>query len=191
MKQTKKQPMKQHKKFIRDESGSLTLFITSLFLLTLLLSFAIIDISGALVAKRQLVNIGEAAISRAAHNIDLARYYSGEFTISGYGTSGVGTSGVGTSGVGTSGVGTSGEKYLVPIDCQAASNTLESEIAISQLHRSPVHVLSFTCEGDLIRATITSRIAPLLALPILQGSVMNQFLNITATVSASNEIRTG
>ena len=168
--------MKQHKKFIRDESGSLTLFITSLFLLTLLLSFAIIDISGALVAKRQLVNIGEAAISRAAHNIDLARYYSGEFTISGYGISGVGTS---------------GEKYLVPIDCQAASNILESEIAISQLHRSPINILSFTCEGDLIRATITSRIAPLLALPILQGSVINQFLNITATVSASNEIRTG
>ena len=173
--------MKQPSEFIRDESGSLTLFITSLFLLTLLLSFAIIDISGALVAKRQLVNIGEAAISRAAHNIDLARYYSGEFTISGYGA----------SGVGTSGVGTSGEKYLVPIDCQAASNTLESEIAMSQLHRSPVNILSFTCEGDLIRATITSRIAPLLALPILQGSVMNQFLNITATVSASNEIRTG
>jgi len=168
--------MKQPNKFIRDESGSLTLFITSLFLLTLLLSFAIIDISGALVAKRQLVNIGEAAISRAAHNIDLARYYSGEFTISGYGTSGVGMS---------------GEKYLVPIDCQAASNTLESEIAMSQLHRSPVNILSFTCEGDLIRATITSKIAPLLALPILQGSVMNQFLNITATVSASNEIRTG
>jgi hypothetical protein len=171
-----KQPMKQPNELIRDESGSLTLFITSLFLLTLLLSFAIIDISGAFVAKRQLVNIGEAAISRAAHNIDLARYYSGEFTVSGYGASGVGAS---------------GERYFVPIDCQAASNTLESEIAMSQLHRSPVHVLSFTCEGDLIRATITSKIAPLLALPILQGSVMNQFLNITATVSASNEIRTG
>jgi len=171
-----KQPMKQFSAVAKDQSGSLTLFITSLFLFTLLLSFAIIDISGAFVAKRQLVNIGEAAISRAAHNIDLARYYSGEFTISGYGASGVGAS---------------GEKYLVPIDCQAASNTLESEIAISQLHRSPVNILSFTCEGDLIRATITSKIAPLLALPILQGSVMNQFLNITATVSASNEIRTG
>jgi len=163
--------MKQFSAVAKDQSGSLTLFITSLFLLTLLLSFAIIDISGAFVAKRQLVNIGEAAISRAAHNIDLARYYSGEFTVSGYGAS--------------------GERYLVPIDCQAASNTLESEIAMSQLHRSPVNILSFTCEGDLIRATITSRIAPLLALPILQGSVMNQFLNITATVSASNEIRTG
>jgi len=170
-KQSMKQPMKQFSAVAKDQSGSLTLFITSLFLLTLLLSFAIIDISGAFVAKRQLVNIGEAAISRAAHNIDLARYYSGEFTVSGYGAS--------------------GERYLVPIDCQAASNTLESEIAMSQLHRSPVNILSFTCEGDLIRATITSRIAPLLALPILQGSVMNQFLNITATVSASNEIRTG
>jgi hypothetical protein len=170
-KQPMKQPMKQFSAVAKDQSGSLTLFITSLFLLTLLLSFAIIDISGAFVAKRQLVNIGEAAISRAAHNIDLARYYSGEFTVSGYGAS--------------------GERYLVPIDCQAASNTLESEIAMSQLHRSPVNILSFTCEGDLIRATITSKIAPLLALPILQGSVMNQFLNITATVSASNEIRTG
>jgi Flp pilus assembly protein TadG len=180
-KQSMKQPMKQFSAVAKDQSGSLTLFITSLFLLTLLLSFAIIDISGAFIAKRQLVNIGEAAISRAAHNIDLARYYSGEFTVSGYGA----------SVAGTSGIGTSGEKYLVPVDCQAASNTLESEIAMSQLHRSPVNILSFTCEGDLIRATITSKIAPLLALPILQGSVMNQFLNITATVSASNEIRTG
>jgi Flp pilus assembly protein TadG len=175
-KQPMKQPRNQIRELARDESGSLTLLISSLFLITLILSFSIIDIAGALVAKRQLINIGESAISRAAHNIDLTRYYSGEFTI---------------SGNGASGVGASGEKYLVPIDCSAASSALESEIAMSQLRQSPVNILSFTCEGDVIRATITSQVAPLLALPILQGSVMNQFLNITATVSASNEIGAG
>jgi Flp pilus assembly protein TadG len=185
-----KQPMKQPRNKIRelanDESGSLTLLISSLFFVTLILSFAIIDIAGALVAKRQLVNIGESAISRAAHSIDLTRYYSGEFTISG-----VGASGVGAGGVGASGVGAGGERYLVPIDCSAASSALESEIAGSRLHQSPVNILSFSCEGDVIQATISSQVAPLLALPMLRGSVMNQFLNITATVSASNEIGAG
>ena len=169
-----KRPMNQSESIVGDESGSLSLLIISLFFITLVLSFAIIDISGALVAKRQLINIGEAAISRAAHNIDLPRYYAGEWK---------------SSGVSTSGMSPQGENYLVPIDCLVASRSLESEIASSMLHGSEVHIESFTCDGDVIHATISSEIAPTLALPILQGSVMNRLLTITATISASNEIR--
>jgi len=169
-----KRPMKQCTSILDDEAGSLSLLIISLFFITLVLSFAIIDISGALVAKRQLINIGEAAISRAAHNIDLPRYYAGEWK---------------SSGISTSGIGSQGENYLVPIDCLAASRSIESEIASSMLHGSGVHIESFTCDGDVIHATIRSEIAPTLALPILQGSVMNRLLPVTATISASNEIR--
>ena len=174
MKRPMKRPMNQSESIVGDESGSLSLLIISLFFITLVLSFAIIDISGALVAKRQLFNIGEAAISRAAHNIDLPRYYAGDWK---------------SSGVSTSGMSPQGENYLVPIDCLVASRSLESEIASSMLHGSEVHIESFTCDGDVIHATISSEIAPTLALPILQGSVMNRLLTITATISASNEIR--
>ena len=85
---------------VSDESGSLTLVIASLFLLTLLLSFAIIDISGAYLAKRELINLGEAAITRAAHNVDDSRYYAGERT--------------------QVGTGAKGPIYLLPIDCRVA-----------------------------------------------------------------------
>jgi hypothetical protein len=153
---------------MRDEEGSLSLFITSLFLLTLVLSFSIIDISGAYLAQRQLINIGEAAISRAAHNVDLDRYYAGDRV--------------------QVGTGVNGSTYLVPIDCAAAAQSLDSEIASAQLHGSPISVATFTCLGDSLRTTLKAQVKPTLALGFLPNSFMNRLLTISATVSASNVI---
>ena len=154
--------------WLADETGSLSILITTLFLLTLLLSFSIIDISSAYMAKRELVNIGEAAISRAAHNVDLNRYYSGDRV--------------------QAGSNSSGPTYLLPIDCQASAVTMESEVAAAQLRGSPIDITDFSCVGDVITATIRSQIPPALKLPLLPGSVMNGLLDIRATISASNRI---
>lgn len=154
--------------FLSDESGSLSLFITALFLLTVVLSFAIIDVSGAYLSQRQLINIGEAAISTAAHNVDLNRYYSGERV--------------------QADAGGNAPTYLLPIDCSAAAQTLETELASVQLHGAPISVAHFACDGDVLHTTITAQIAPMLALPLLPGSAMNRLLTIKATVSASNVI---
>jgi hypothetical protein len=152
----------------KDERGSLSLFITSLFLLTLVLSFSIIDISGAYLAQRQLINMGEAAISRAAHNVDLDRYYAGDRVVAGSGINGV--------------------TYLLPINCSAAAQSLDSEISSIQLHGNAIAVARFTCEGDVIRATLTAQVRPTLSLGLLPSSLMNLLLTINATVSASNVI---
>jgi hypothetical protein len=153
---------------LRDETGSLSLFIISLFLLTMVLSFAIIDLSGAYLAQRQLINIGESAISRAAHSVDLDRYYSGDRVQSG-------------SSVGT-------PTFLLPIDCSAAAQTLEAELTTAQLHGAPISIAEFRCEGDVLHTTLTSQIQPTLSLPLLPASVMSHLLTINATVSASNVI---
>lgn len=158
------------KKWLISEEGSLSILICSLFLLTLVLSFSIVDISGAFLAKRELINMGEAAISRAAHNVDLDRYYSGDRVLAG------------TSA-------TSGEPtYLVPINCQLAETSLVSEISVLTLRGSTVNISQFSCEADVLRATFESHIAPALQLPFLNGSVMNGLLTISATLSASNPI---
>ena len=158
------------KQWLNREDGSLSVLITSLFLLTLVLSFAIIDISGAYLAKRELINMGEAAISRAAHNLDLNRYYSGDHVISGTNPS------------------TGDATYLVPIDCQSAERSLVSEISAISLRRSAVTISQFSCEADVLHVTLESNIAPTLNLPLLNGSNMNGLLTIRATLSASNHI---
>jgi len=155
-------------RLIQSEDGSLSILITSLFLLTILLSFAIIDISGAYLAKRELINSGEAAISRAAHQIDLNRYYSGDRV--------------------QAGSNSNGPIYLIPIDCQAAAATFDSEVSRISLHGSGVNISQFSCEGDLLRVTLQSQIPPILRLPLLHGSVMNGLLTISATLTASNPI---
>ena len=157
------------KEFAENESGSLLLLTLSLFLLTLILSFAIIDISSTFLAKRELVNIGEAAISRAAHNIDLDRYYSDDRTVAS--------------------TSPSGTIYLIPIDCAAATSTLGSEIYHATLRGSPISISSVSCTGDVISAQLSSVIAPTLSLPVISNSVMNSALTIHATISASNPIR--
>lgn len=156
------------KDLLSDETGSLSLLIISLFLLTISLSFVIIDISGAYLAQRQLINIGESAISRAAHNVDLDRYYSGDRIQS----------------------GTKGDAptYLLPIDCSSAARTLQSELAAIELHGAPISVADFSCLGDVLHATLTAQIEPTLALPLLPTSLSNRLFSITARVSASNVI---
>ena len=54
---------------LRDETGSLVILVFSLFLLLLVAALSVINISDNFLAKRQLVEIGEVAITRAAHQI--------------------------------------------------------------------------------------------------------------------------
>ena len=73
--------MRDIKQSIYEERGSLSILIMTLFLLLLVFSFTIIDISDAYLAKRQLTEIGDVAITKAAHAISLSRYYSGDRTL--------------------------------------------------------------------------------------------------------------
>ena len=55
---------------IRNESGSISIFISGLFIIVFTLSVGIIDVSDSYLAKRELIQIGEDAILVASHSID-------------------------------------------------------------------------------------------------------------------------
>jgi hypothetical protein len=67
------------RKFIKDERGSLSLLIMSLFLITLILLAILTDISSMYLAKRSLTQATEAAAQRGGRNLDLDNYYRGEY----------------------------------------------------------------------------------------------------------------
>ena len=87
---------------MKEESGSLVILVFTFFLLLLVTSLAVINISNNFLAKRQLIEIGEVAISRAAHQISLNRYYSGDILMD-------------TSGA-------DGAAFRITIDCASAYN---------------------------------------------------------------------
>jgi hypothetical protein len=69
------------KKFWRDERGSISLLIMSLFMATLLVSVTLTNISSIYLAKRALTQATEAAAQRGVRNLDMDAYYQGEYNL--------------------------------------------------------------------------------------------------------------
>ena len=104
------------------------ILVFSLFLLLLIAALSVINISDNFLAKRQLVEIGEVAITRAAHQISLSRYYSGDILMY-------------TSGV-------DGTLFRIPVDCPSAYNSFSDELLASSLRGSRISIREWNCVGD-------------------------------------------
>ena len=150
---------------LRDESGSLVVLVFTLFLLLLVGSLAIVDISDNFLAKRQLVEIGEVAITRAAHQISLSRYYSGNILMD--------------NSV------ADGAQFRIPLDCSSANRTFLDEITTAALRGNPISVQSWSCSNDEVTSTISAQIPILLKLPFGIGSDQT---TVTSTVAATSII---
>jgi hypothetical protein len=144
--------------FISDESGSLSILISGLFLLLLTLSIGIIDVSDSYIAKHELVQISESAISVAAHALDESRYYE---------------------------EGIANSTGLVPIDCAKANSVFRAEIAGNLLRGSAIDIDSISCDGDLLTASVKSAIRPLVLFPLL-NQITGSEVTIKATVGAAS-----
>jgi len=153
------------KSYIRDESGSLVILVFALFLLLLTASLSLVDISDNFLAKRQLVEIGEVAITRAAHQISLSRYYSGNILMDSSGSDVT--------------------QFRVPIDCPSAFTGFQDEIATSSLRGHPISIIRWSCLEDEVTGTIAAQIPALLKLPLGIGSKLT---TITSTVGATSII---
>ena len=62
------------RRFIRDERGSLSVLIMSLFLTIVATLLILTNISSVYLAKRSLTQITEAAAQRGVRNLDLDAY---------------------------------------------------------------------------------------------------------------------
>lgn len=148
---------------IHEETGSISIFISGLFLIVFTLSVGIIDISDTYLAKRELIQIGEDAILVASHSLDENRYYAGIDFVAGVSAG------------------------RVPIDCAMAATKFESEINLRSLRINPIAVSGWSCNNDQITASITSSITAIVRFPILSNINGGQIV-INATIGATSEL---
>jgi len=148
-----------------DETGSLVILIFTFFLLLLILIFGIMNVSDAFLAKRELIGIGEVAISKAAHQISLDRYYSGNILMDQSGAD--------------------GSNFRIPIDCGGAWTAFESEVATSNLRGHPISITDWSCINDEVSGTLSVHIPTLIALPF---DLSRGGENISSTVAATSII---
>jgi hypothetical protein len=108
--------------------GSLIPLSFGFFLIAMTLSFISINISAAYAAKKELTNIGEAAINSSAHSINLLFYY-GE-------------------------INRFDSKKRVPLNCQEASSKFYALISQSRVSDKVIKVDSFNCDLYEVSAQI-------------------------------------
>ncbi|CAB4949515.1 unannotated protein [freshwater metagenome] len=160
MKSTRK--VLRAKTLIHDEGGSISVLITSLFLLVFILSVGIIDVSDSYLAKRELIQIGEDSILVASHSLNESLYYSES-------------------------LGLSASNGRVPIDCTMAEVKFRMEISSRELRKNEISVSGWRCSGDQITASISSNIQALVNFPILVD-LNNGQIGINAIVGATSEL---
>jgi hypothetical protein len=155
-------PLKSNRAFINSEVGSISVLISSLFLIVFVLSVGIIDVSDSYLAKRELIQIGEDAILVASHTLDENLYYS-ESQIFGATTA------------------------RVPIDCSTAEIKFYAEIALRSLRNNEISVSGWRCSGDEITASISSKIQAIVNFPIL-SNINKGLIGINAIIGATSEV---
>jgi hypothetical protein len=150
---------------LSEEDGSLSILILALFFITLISSLGVVDVSDNFLAKRQLIEVGEVAISRAAHQISLTRYYTGNILMDNSGADGA--------------------QFRIPIDCSKAFASFSQEISISELRNQPITIEQWNCTDDEVSGTISAQIPILLKLPFGIGL---DHVTVTSTVGATSII---
>jgi hypothetical protein len=68
-------------KFLKEDGGSISLIVMALFMLTIITTAILTDISSVYLAKRSLTQATEAAAQRAVRNLDMDAYYRGEYNL--------------------------------------------------------------------------------------------------------------
>ena len=146
---------RQVKNMNHEIDGSLILFISFLFLIALIISMGIVDISDSFLAKRELISAGENLLSAGVQQIDLSRYYEdGIDPLTG----------------------------RVPINCPQAISVMNSLIAEELVRGVHPSLESAQCVRDSLSISLSMLIKPLVIIPFVSEfshgeEVINAHLN--------------
>lgn len=162
-------------KLLHSESGSISLVVMGLFMVSLSSIFVITDIAAVGIAKRSLTQATEAAAQRGVRNLDKTSYYRGEFDAT--------TQARNLFGIGPSDPG-------VPIDCSKALGDAEGALADwssgpKSLRRVEITSLSISridCDGFGIQLVTRATAKLPLVLPFFNLDSVE----ITSAVSITN-----
>ena len=123
---------------LKREDGSISVLVFGLFIVVLLASVVLTDISAIIVAKRSLIQATESAAQSAAHALDLETYYQGKHSALSFLVTDA--------------------SPVIPIDCAAANTRAAetlSDIASSAPPTSSLTRSSTTAKGRLIRPELS------------------------------------
>ena len=142
--------------------GSLIPLSFGFFLIAICLAFISINLSTAYALKKELSNIGEAAINKAAQSINLFAFY-GEIN-----------------------------RYLsnkrVPLDCQEANNSFSNLIQSLDLSGKKITIERFNCDLYEISAQISVAGRMPIQIPFFNLDNLDN-LTIRTTIGASSKIQ--
>ena len=146
--------------FKHKSRGSLIPLSFGFFLIAMTLSFISINISAAYAAKKELTNIGEAAINSSAHSINLLFYYSE--------------------------INRFDSKKRVPLNCQEASSKFYALVSQSRVSDKVIKVDSFNCDLYEVSAQISISAQLPIDIPFFHLNELDK-LKITTSIGASSE----
>ena len=125
------------KSFLQDrEEGSITPLISIYFVIIMIFIFIVSNVASTYISRRELINMTEAALAEATHQLDEMLYYY-QLPLPNY-----------LGGL---------QRQMVPIDCRDAASSfnqaIENDLNVST-EVEPITVLSFDCDGRTIRAKV-------------------------------------
>jgi len=166
-------------KRIKEESGSLSVVVIGLFVITAASLMVMTDIATIMVAKRSLTQATEAAAQRGVHALDKSAYYQGK----------------GTMFTVPLGIATKREHPDIPIDCENGGTEVvleleswsndNSDLKLRQL--KDIQLISFECDGQNLQILTRSEVELPFKVPF--SSTTSVFLQATAGVT--NQVQEG
>jgi hypothetical protein len=163
--------------FAKDERGSISLLIMSLFMSTLIVLVILTNISSVYLAKRALTQASEAAVQRGVRNLDLQRYYQSDYNFWQFAWN--------LTGEGETDPG-------IPIDCQKgrddALSAMEKWMQLSQSKETAngrenlagIRVNRVECDGYQLTISTSADVR----LPFLLPFINLDYVEISTTVAS-------
>ena len=167
------------KEKFKSDTGSISVIVIGLFLITVASLMVMTDVSSIIVAKRSLVQATEAAAQRGVHTLDKSEYYQGKanmFTV-------------------PLAIATQRAHPVIPIDCvrggvevflelNSWSND-QSDMKWNQL--KGIELTNFDCDGTSLEISTRSEMKLPFQIPF---SRTNSVL-LTATAGTTNKVQEG
>jgi hypothetical protein len=166
-------------RFLKDDSGSITVIVIGLFIITVASLMVMTDVSTVIVAKRSLAQATEAAAQRGVHTLDKANYYQGKgniFTV-------------------PLAIATDRAHPVIPIDCNRGGLEVllelhswsndDTDLKWHQL--KGIQLTDYQCDGQILAITTRSEVNLPFRVPF--SSIDSVFL--TASAGTTNQVQEG
>ena len=153
------------------EAGSITPLISIYFVIVMTAIFIVADVSSTFIARRELINNVETALSIASHELDEMRYYYR---------------------IPLPNSLSARENRKLPIDCGDAARTFNKEVQSINESRSEksksgnlLAIIGFDCDGRELRSRASSAHILPFSLPIFSIKEFTNVVEVAVTVQYS------